>query len=125
MPDFLTEIELELTPIPPDTIASAKEELLPLIKSTLRDAGRADLLSKDHLQVQIEKTFPTDAAIIVGLTLLSGVALETYKSLLLPRLKKRFEVKQKPKARRPVAKPAKRSGKQKTSQKKQVGRGKK
>lgn len=97
MPDPLEVIKLELTPIPPDTIASGKAEVLPLIQATLREAGRADLLSDEHIQVQVEKTFPTDAAIIVGLTLLSGIALETYKELILPRLKQRFEVKQKPK----------------------------
>jgi hypothetical protein len=97
MPDKPEVIELELTPIPPDTIASVKEELMPLIAATLREAGREDLLSEEHMQIQIEKTFPTDAAIIVGLTLLSGIVLETYKELILPRLKQRFEVKEKSK----------------------------
>lgn len=90
-------IELELTPIPPDTIASAKAELIPLIEATLHEAGREDLLSENNIQIQVEKTFPTDAAIIVGLTLLSGIALETYKQLILPKLKERFEVRQKSK----------------------------
>lgn len=94
MPETPEVIELELTPIPPDTIASAKEELMSLIEATLREAGLEDLLSEEHIQIQIEKTFPTDAAIIVGLTLLSGIALETYKGLILPRLKKRFQVKE-------------------------------
>lgn len=95
MPEPPEVIELELTPIPPDTIASAKEELTPLIEATLREAGREDLLSEEHIRVQVEKTFPTDAAIVVGLTLLTGIALETYKELILPRLKRRFEVKEK------------------------------
>jgi hypothetical protein len=87
-------VELELTPIPPDTIDSTKEELVSLIETTLREAQRADLLSDEHIHLQIEKTFPTDAAIIVGFTLLSGIALETYKELILPMLKRQFEVRQ-------------------------------
>jgi len=93
-------IELELTPIPPDTIASTKEELMPLIEATLREAGRGDLLSEEHIQIQVEKTFPTDAAIIVGLTLLSGIASETYKELILPALKRRFKLRKKPKGKK-------------------------
>lgn len=93
-------IKLELTPIPPDTIASAKEELMPLIETALREAGRADLLSDEHIQIEIEKTFPTDAAIIVGLTLLSGIALETYKVLILRVLQERFEVRQRSRSKK-------------------------
>ena len=90
-------IELRLIPIPPDTIASAKQELMPLIEASLHEAGRESLLSEKQIQIQIDKTFPTDQAVIIGLTLLSGIAVETYKALILPRLKERFEVKQKSK----------------------------
>ncbi len=77
MPEVSEIIQLELTPIPPDTVASAKTELMPLIETALREAGRSDLLSDEHIQIQIEKTYPTDEVIIVGLALLSGIALET------------------------------------------------
>ena len=97
-------IELQLIPIPPDTIASAKQELMPLIEAALYEAGREDLLSEKQIQIEIEKTFPTDQAVIIGLTLLSGIALETYKALILPRLKERFEVKQKSKLKRKAGK---------------------
>lgn len=100
MPETPEVIELELTPIPPDTIASAKADLMPLIEATLREAGRSDLLSDGQIHIQVEKTFPTDAAIIVGLTLLSQLAVETYKGLILPKLKQRFEVKQKSKRKK-------------------------
>lgn len=90
-------IELELIPIPPDTVASAKAELLPLIEATLKEADRSALLVDGQIQIEIEKTFPTDESIIVGLSLAAGLALETYKALILPALKKRFEVRQKSK----------------------------
>jgi hypothetical protein len=88
-------IELEITPIPPETIDSCKADILPYIEATLREVGRDNLLSKEHMDIQVEKAFPSDAAIVVALTLLSGIALETYKEIVVPALKKRFGVKEK------------------------------
>jgi len=88
-------IELSIQPIPPDTVSSVRAEILPAIEAALREAGQEQLLADGEFQVEVEKTFPTDAAIIVGLTLLSGIALETYKAIVLPRLEKRFPVKEK------------------------------
>ena len=88
-------IELTIRPIPPDTVSSVKSEFIPLIRAALRDAKQVHLLDSKELQVEVEKTFPTDPAIVVGLTLLSGIALETYKAIILPRLKKRFQVEEK------------------------------
>lgn len=100
MSDPLESIELELEPIPPDTIASSKAELASIIQQVLQEAGKDELLQNGEIDIQVEKTFPTDAAIIVGLTFLSGVALETYKVLILPALKKRFAVKERSKSRK-------------------------
>ncbi len=85
-------IELTIEPIPPDTVSSAKAELSSLIEEALREAGQQQLLDDGELKVEIEKTFPTDQAIVIGLTLLSGMAFETYKKIVLPRLKKKFRV---------------------------------
>jgi hypothetical protein len=40
MTEPFENIELELEPIPPDTIASGKAELMPLIQQVLRNAGK-------------------------------------------------------------------------------------
>jgi len=88
-------IELTIAPIPPDTVASVKAELLSYIEEVLRRADREELLAKGELQVEIEKTFPTDQVILVAFTLLSAMALETYKEIVLPKLKERFETKEK------------------------------
>jgi hypothetical protein len=88
-------LELTVTPIPPDTVATVKAELLPYIEETLREQGLESLLAEGQIQIEIEKGFPTDQVIIVGVTLLSAMALETYKEIVLPRLKKRFETRQK------------------------------
>jgi hypothetical protein len=113
----LEVVELELIPIPPDTVASVKQELIPLIEAALHEAGKDELFANTHIQIQVEKTFPTDMAIMVGLTFLSGIALETYKEIILPALKKRFEVKQQPKVHRhkPKADMNKSTTKKKTS----------
>jgi hypothetical protein len=86
-------IELTIVPIPPDTVASVKAELEQKVEAALREAGRESLLADGQIQIEIEQTFPTDQVIIVGVTLLSGVALETIKEVALPYLKKWVEVK--------------------------------
>lgn len=88
-------IELELVPVPPDTVASVKEDITPLIASILRDGGHEQLLSDGQMQVQVEQTFPTDEIIKIGVTLLSSLAIEVFKSLILPKLKSKLEVRQK------------------------------
>ncbi|MBM3135517.1 MAG: hypothetical protein FJZ89_09615 [Chloroflexi bacterium] len=87
--------ELTIAPIPPDTVASVKDELLRYIEETLQEKGLEELLAEGQIQVEIEKPFPTDQVVIVGVTLLSAMALETYKEIILPELKKRFKVWQK------------------------------
>jgi len=88
-------IELTIQPIPPDTVSSVKAELRPTIEAALRQAGQEQLLTEGQIQVEVEQTFPTDQVINVGLTLLSGIALETFKEIVLPWLKKRFRTRQK------------------------------
>ena len=88
-------IELIIEPIPPDTISSVKAEILPTIKNALREAGQGQLLDEKQIKVEVEQTFPTDEVIVVGFTLLSGIALVTYKEIILPELKKRFKAWQK------------------------------
>lgn len=97
MPQKVTRqvVELTIKPIPPDTIASVKAELLPYIRSILKEQGKDNLLTDGEIVIEVEKTFPTDEIVVIGLTLLSQVALETFKTLILPKLKKRFETRQK------------------------------
>ena len=100
MADPVETIELEISPISPDTIDSCKAEILPYIETRLREAGRDNMLSEEHMNIEMEKTFPTDAAIKIVITLLSGMALETYKSIIIPAMKKRFNIKEKPKQKK-------------------------
>lgn len=88
-------IELIIEPIPPDTISSAKAEILPAIKDALQEAGQEQLLDEEQIKIEVEQTFPTDEVIVVGFMLLSGMALATYKEIILPELKRRFKAWQK------------------------------
>ena len=88
-------IELIIEPIPPDTLSSVKADVVPAIEAALREAEREQLLTEGQMQVEVEQTFPTDEVIVVGFTLLSEIALETYKAIVLPVLKKRFRAWQK------------------------------
>lgn len=104
------EIEVAVIPIPPDTVASVKEMLRGEIEAALREADAESLLADGQIGFDIEQTFPTDELIIVGFTLLSGMALEVFKATIIPRLRKRFEVKQrrKPSSRSQKARRARR-----------------
>lgn len=105
-------IELLIKPIPPDTVDTIREELPTMVREALREAGREDLLTAGQIEIQIEKTLPIDwielsrmaaeAGLKATFALVSGIALETYKEILLPGLKKRFKVseKQRRKAKR-------------------------
>jgi hypothetical protein len=87
-------LELEVAPIPPDTVATVREELLPLIEVTLRKAGQEKLLEQGELKVEIEPALTVEEeAVIVVLTFLSLMALETYKAILEFEIKKYFAVK--------------------------------
>ena len=89
-------VELAITPIPPDTASATKDELLAYVEQTLRDAGHADLLAAGQLQVEVERTFPTDAAVLLGITVLSRMAEETFRQVVLPALKRRYGVEERP-----------------------------
>ena len=98
--DFQIEyIELELRPIPPDTVASVKQEITSVIEQALRDAGQGQVVSSGQVEIDVERTFPVDEAIIVGLTFLAGLGIETYK-FMLDVLRERYEIKERERGKR-------------------------
>ena len=76
-------------------LRTVQAELEQEIEAALRDSGHEDLLTSGQIQIEVEENFPINEAIIVGLMLLSDIAVEVIKATVIPRLKKRFEVKQK------------------------------
>jgi hypothetical protein len=97
MSEPVDTIQLEIEPIPPDTISTVKPEIVPLIEKVLRESGRTELLQTNQFQVNIEKNFPSAEIVVVGLTFLTNIALEAFKELVLPEMKKHWKIKQKSK----------------------------
>ena len=103
-------IELLVAPIPPDTVATVKAEVATAIRDILEESGYANLWEDGEIKVEVEKTLSLEEQlVIVGVQLLSTVAVETFKSIVLPKLQKRFEVKK----RKRKKKKAKKSSKKK------------
>jgi hypothetical protein len=86
--------ELRLTPVPPDTAASVREDVMSVIEAALRDAGKEGFLAQKQMEVEVEETFPMDPITLIAITLLSNMAFETYKQVVLPALKRRFGVQE-------------------------------
>ena len=86
---------IELVPIPPDTVESVQAEVESAITEALKKNGKESLLNDGDISVDVEETFPTADAVHVAFTLLSGIALETFKQIILPWLKTRYEVRRK------------------------------
>ena len=90
MSDLAEYIELELVPDPPDTVSSTKGKVRSMIEDILVESGNGDLIANGQIDIKVEKTFPSDEAIIVGKTFISQVGVEVIK-LILPELKKKFK----------------------------------
>lgn len=98
---FETEyIEVIAEPISPDTLSSVEADLVPTVETTLREAGREELLAEGDIQVMAERTFPSDDVVVVLFRLASPVALATYQEIVLPALKERFQVLQRRRRRK-------------------------
>ena len=98
-------VELILEPIPPDTVETIRVELVPRVRKALQAAGREHLLDDGQIQIRIEETVPVDwysislLAIGAVFTLATKLAVETYKAIVLPELKKWVKAKQREKQR--------------------------
>jgi len=87
-------IELLVAPIPPDTVATVKAKFATAIREILKESGQANLWETGEIRVEVEKaTSLEEQLVVVGVQLLSTVAVEAFKTIVLPRLQKRFEVK--------------------------------
>ena len=104
-------VELILEPIPPDTVETIRAELVLRVRKALQAAGREHLLDDGQIQIRIEETVPVDwysislLAIGAAFTLATKLAVETYKAIVLPELKKWVKAKQREK-RGETGKPA-------------------
>ncbi len=98
-------IELLVAPIPPDTVATVKAEVASAIRDILEESGKANLWEDSEIKVEVEKTLSLEEQlVIVGVQLLSTVAVKTFETIVLPKLQKRFEVKKRKRTKKKVKK---------------------
>jgi hypothetical protein len=101
----VVEIELVIEPIPPETVDDIKRALEPLIRQSLETTGQADLLDNADITLDLERTFPADAAVTALFYLASGIALKTFEATLLPEIQRRFQARLKGRKRRSTKEP--------------------
>jgi hypothetical protein len=92
--DFTTEV-VELVPIPPMTVETVQREVEKYIEQGLRESGKSELLKDGKISVAVEDTFPTAEAVQVFITIAGPIATETFRQVILPWLKKKFETRAK------------------------------
>jgi predicted Zn-dependent protease len=72
---------------------------VPLVQEALREAGHEQLLVDGEIRIEFEKTIPIDwvelskIATAAVFTLATLIAVENYKTFVIPAIKKRFKVK--------------------------------
>ena len=86
--------------MPPDTVDDVKAALEPLIRQSLAATDQVHLFDNADISLDLEQTFPTDAAVTALLYLASGIALKTFEVTLLPEIQRRFQVRVKGRKRR-------------------------
>jgi hypothetical protein len=93
-------IELSLKPIPPDTVESLRAELQDYIRAGLQESGNPDLLERKELVIKPDETIPVDVAVTVVVEVLTGGALIAFEQVVLPWLKRKYELRQRRKRKR-------------------------
>ena len=83
---------LTLEPIPPDTVASMRAELMPTIEMALRQNNKESLLENNEISLEMEHTFPTDQIVVVVAVMITTMAVKVFEEIILPELKKKYRV---------------------------------
>ena len=88
---------IELSPVSPETLSNVRADAISVIETALEEANKQSLQASGEIQITKVDHFPdpTIQIVIIIIQLASGIALETYKTVILPKLKERFEVKEK------------------------------
>ena len=97
MSDEINQEEVEVAPIPPDTVATVQLEVEKYIADGLREKGQHDLLESQQIAVTVEETFPGAEVVHLLFTLSGGIAIETFRQVILPWLKRKYETRHKSK----------------------------
>jgi len=93
-PNTIEFVEFLVAPIPPDTVATVKAEIASVTQQVLEEGDQAQLWDEGEIQVEVEKTLSLEEQlVVVGVQLVSALAVKAFENLVLPKWKERFEVK--------------------------------
>ena len=92
----MNTVELEIRPIPPDTVSSVRESFDEIVDAALAETGQTDLRRGGGVAVDLEQPFPGSEILIA---IVSGIAIETFKEVVLPVLKRRLSIQERPETR--------------------------
>jgi hypothetical protein len=86
---------LILEPIPPDTVASVRAEVMQGVEEALRQGGQHSLIEGKSISFELEHTFPTDEVVIVVVTMFTTMAVKAFEEIVIPELKKKYKARRK------------------------------
>lgn len=75
-------VELTVYPAPTIDLKTAQAQLTSKVEEALRTVGLTDLVAAGQIQVEPKRSFPSDQVVIVLVTFVAGIALESYKELI-------------------------------------------
>jgi hypothetical protein len=87
-------VELLVRPFSYQDTATIKDQFEKEVRAALRESEQEKLLDEGQISVEIQQDFAMEGVVLVGLTFLSQIAVETYKQIILPKLRKRFSLEE-------------------------------
>jgi hypothetical protein len=87
--------QLIVRPIPPDTVASVREEILADIEAALKEKGQEGLLTSEELHPELEKTFPVAELVILAIKAATPIAVWAVNEIIVPKLREKYGVERK------------------------------
>lgn len=87
-----TTIELIIKPEGKQTVDEIEGELEAYVQDVLREAGEQHLIDNGELRIEVEEGTPDPTIVAAIIAIVGAFALETYKELILPKLKKRYKI---------------------------------
>jgi len=79
---YVLKVEVTPTPANKRNIAAAQQRLVANIKGAVQKRGDEQLLNEQRIKIEPLKGFPTDPVMVVFVTFLTQIALESYKEML-------------------------------------------
>ncbi len=95
MTESVNVFKLKITPVPPQTTESIRQEVVPLVEEALRENGQETLLSNGEIQITFGENFPlltTEQIVLVIIQGATSGAISAIATYVLKKLEERFVV---------------------------------